>query len=61
VGPSPAFLGAPSQSLFTSDEIISQRSATKASKSAFAHANREGDGSALAWSCIVAAVQAMCN
>jgi len=29
VGPSPPFLGAPSQSLFTSDEIISQRSATK--------------------------------
>jgi hypothetical protein len=48
VGPSSAFLGALSQSLFTSDEIVSQRSATKTSKSAFAHSNREGDGSALA-------------
>jgi len=46
VGPSSAFLGSPSQSLFSSDEIISQRSATKASKSAFAYSNREGDGSA---------------
>jgi hypothetical protein len=34
VGPSPAFLGSLSQSLFTSDEIVSQRSATKTSKSA---------------------------